>query len=289
MFCPKCGTQNADGARFCLKCGTSLVPDEAKAEPKPAEGKPVSETPASESKWPKIFWIIAAAGAAIGLLSSIILFFTNLINYWRLYSFGSGISTAFKSVFSANRIFTGLFLIAAVVVFFIPITKKYPYIVAIPRAILGLIAFIDSISGLIADIRLTAAGYLYKPGLAIVIDVLWILAGILFCLAGIASLLAIIFREKLKGKEKLAVIVLGGASVLVILIGLLASLLEIIYGITLSFASTLVMLSGVLFHAALLGAMCAVLYVNLKLFGMEIKDLKNVFKKEEIKEEVTEG
>ena len=237
MFCPKCGTQNADGARFCLKCGASLAPDAVKTEPKPEEAKPVPETPAEESKWPKIFWIIAGAGAAV-------------------------------------------------VVFFLPFTKKYPYITAIPRAVLGLIAFIDAIRGLVADITLAAEGYLYKPGLVFPIDILWLFAGILFLLAGAACLLAILFRDKLKGKEKIAVLVLGGASVVVILFGLLASFLEIILGITLSFASTLSFLADVLFHAALLGAMLSVLYVNLDQFGMEPKDLKNLFKKEEIKEEI---
>ena len=284
MFCPKCGTQNADGARFCLKCGASLAPEEVKAVPKPAEDKPASKPAADESKWPKVFGILAAAGAAIGLLSSIILFFTNLINFSRMYNFGAGISTAFKSVFTSNRIFTGLFLIAAAVLFFIPFTKKYPYIVAIPRAVLGLIAFIDSIRCLVADIKIAAEGYLPKPGLVFPVDILWILAGILFLLAGVASLLAIIFREKIKGKEKIAVLVLGGASLLVILLGILASLLEIIFGLTVSFASTLIQISGVLFHASLLGAMLAVLYVNLDQFGMEPKDLKNLFKKEEAKE-----
>jgi len=27
MFCPNCGTQNADGVRFCANCGTNLIPD----------------------------------------------------------------------------------------------------------------------------------------------------------------------------------------------------------------------------------------------------------------------
>ena len=40
-------------------------------------------------------------------------------------------------------------------------------------------------------------------------------------------------------------------------------------------------LGYVLFHAALLGPMMAVLYVNLDQFGMELKDLKGLFKKEE--------
>ncbi len=30
MFCPKCGTENSDSAKFCQKCGESLAPKEAR-------------------------------------------------------------------------------------------------------------------------------------------------------------------------------------------------------------------------------------------------------------------
>ena len=38
MFCSQCGTDNADGARFCAKCGTAL----AAAAPPAAPAEPVS-------------------------------------------------------------------------------------------------------------------------------------------------------------------------------------------------------------------------------------------------------
>ena len=292
MFCPKCGTQNADGARFCLKCGASLAPDAVKTEPAAPDEKTLLVAVVEESKWPKAFWIIAAAGVVIGLLSSLILFLTQLITnvynvviYGFEYDFGTGLSAAFKAVFSVNRIFTGLFLIAAVVLFFIPATKKYPYVVAIPWVILGLITVISSIYALIADIG--AITYLRQHinafGLAIVFDILWILAGLLFFLDGLASLLAIFLKDKLKGKGKLALIILGGVAILTILLGLLASLLAIIYGILNSFASTVYQISDILFHAALICPMVAGLYVyaNINQPGMELKDLKDLFKKEE--------
>ncbi|MBR5743626.1 MAG: zinc-ribbon domain-containing protein [Clostridia bacterium] len=281
MFCPKCGTVNADGAKFCLKCGASLIPEEAKPAEAPAEEKPVSEKPALESKWPKLFWILSGAGFALGLLSGIIIFFSNLIYRWRWGGFGDGISSAFKTAFSGERIFIGLCLIAAVAVFFIPATKKYPYITAIPRAALGLVVFIASISGLVKVIRSVATAYSFsKPGLAIAANVLWVLAGVLFLLTGAACLLAILLRKKLEGKEKLAVIILGGATLLMLLIGILAALLELIYGVTTSAYSTFIKLSIVLLHTALLGPTFSVLLVNLDQFGMSVKDLKTLFKKE---------
>lgn len=284
MFCPKCGTVNADGAKFCLKCGASLIPEEAKpaeAPAAPAAEKPDSGKTALKSKWPKLFWILSGAGAALGLLSGIIIFFANLIYGWRWSSFGYGISSAFKTAFSGERIFIMLCMIAAVAVFFIPATKKYPYITAIPRAVLGLVVFIASVSGLIKTIRSVANAYSFsKPGLAIAADVLWILAGILFLLAGAACLLAILFRKKLEGKEKLAVIILGGVTLLMLLIGILAALLELIYGVTTSAYSTFIKLSIVLLQTALLGPAFSVLLVNLDQFGMTVKDLKTLFKKE---------
>ena len=33
MFCPQCGTQNADSARFCTQCGRGVI--EAAASTKP--------------------------------------------------------------------------------------------------------------------------------------------------------------------------------------------------------------------------------------------------------------
>jgi len=35
MFCPKCGTENPEGAKFCSKCGADLAPSAGGAETKP--------------------------------------------------------------------------------------------------------------------------------------------------------------------------------------------------------------------------------------------------------------
>lgn len=41
MFCPKCGTENPDGAKFCSKCGAGLG---APAKPSEAAAKPETES-----------------------------------------------------------------------------------------------------------------------------------------------------------------------------------------------------------------------------------------------------
>lgn len=51
MFCPKCGTQNTDGVRFCANCGNNLMPDANAAPAQPqapytAPVQPVQPAPA---------------------------------------------------------------------------------------------------------------------------------------------------------------------------------------------------------------------------------------------------
>jgi uncharacterized membrane protein YvbJ len=41
MFCPKCGTENPDGAKFCSRCGGALG---GAAEPSEVAAKPQAET-----------------------------------------------------------------------------------------------------------------------------------------------------------------------------------------------------------------------------------------------------
>jgi hypothetical protein len=53
MFCPNCGTQVADAASFCRKCGASLRDDAAPPTPQPvqpqsAPAQPVSQQPAQQ-------------------------------------------------------------------------------------------------------------------------------------------------------------------------------------------------------------------------------------------------
>ncbi len=64
MFCPKCGTENPEYAKFCTKCGTALVP--------PAGG---SETPAK----PPAETSIGLQPNIAGLLCYVALWITGII------------------------------------------------------------------------------------------------------------------------------------------------------------------------------------------------------------------
>ena len=48
MFCPNCGTQNADGAKFCAKCGAAL--QSAAPSFAPVNQQSVSEQPVPAAK-----------------------------------------------------------------------------------------------------------------------------------------------------------------------------------------------------------------------------------------------
>ena len=60
MFCPNCGFQNEDGARFCNECGAPLTPQAAPEEPPaevenviPEETPEISEAPAAQETAPE--------------------------------------------------------------------------------------------------------------------------------------------------------------------------------------------------------------------------------------------
>ena len=60
MFCKKCGTQNADGAQFCCKCGASFVQNAV-----PPQGNPLVKRSRDITK---NSWIYMLINAACGLL-----------------------------------------------------------------------------------------------------------------------------------------------------------------------------------------------------------------------------
>lgn len=74
MFCSKCGTENADGARFCASCGTALAtaaPVQAPPPPPPVRGvEPVPQAPstAATGKTPWVAVVLSAIITGAGQL-----------------------------------------------------------------------------------------------------------------------------------------------------------------------------------------------------------------------------
>ena len=70
MFCPKCGRQLPDGAKFCDRCGHSFAP--APNEPSPApEPRPQAQPQPAAAPEPKVFNFAAQSGAGEAVLGSI--------------------------------------------------------------------------------------------------------------------------------------------------------------------------------------------------------------------------
>lgn len=53
MFCKNCGTQLADGSKFCTACGSSLAAEAVQTEETPVVETPVAETPVAEAAAPE--------------------------------------------------------------------------------------------------------------------------------------------------------------------------------------------------------------------------------------------
>lgn len=66
MFCPKCGAQNVDEAKFCSACGTPLTVNAAASVPQTVKAQPVS-TIGGKKKLPFII-----GGAAIGVIALVL-------------------------------------------------------------------------------------------------------------------------------------------------------------------------------------------------------------------------
>lgn len=80
MFCPKCGCQNADGARFCRSCGAQMSAGQGAGPGGPAYQRPVQANPPVLSAMKQIFTTPMALAAIIvcsaSLLMSLISAFT---------------------------------------------------------------------------------------------------------------------------------------------------------------------------------------------------------------------
>ena len=68
MYCPKCGQQNADENKFCLKCGEALIKTASVAQETPTPQRPVeAEAPRNSG--------LAVASLVLGIVG----FFFNLL------------------------------------------------------------------------------------------------------------------------------------------------------------------------------------------------------------------
>lgn len=115
MFCPKCATQNIDGARFCRACGAdvSMVPmamsgqlPQAPPQPMPdiysGRGRRLRRPPSYESAWGSI-----GMGIAFAVISLMVFKFAPAGNIWWFWMLIPAFSMSFKGVGQLARIRAG--------------------------------------------------------------------------------------------------------------------------------------------------------------------------------------
>jgi len=126
MYCPRCATQNLDGAKFCRACGTNLErvalalaqqldpaesDKDAATKPKAAKNK-LEKRSEGLTKIVSAFGLIGASGlvgAALALFSNkpdwiiIWMIFAGWMACWGVISFVSGIAALIESRFSPRH------------------------------------------------------------------------------------------------------------------------------------------------------------------------------------------
>lgn len=82
MFCPNCGTQNADGAKFCSGCGNTLTPDvnAAPVQPQAPYAAPAQPVAPITAMPPQKTNVLCIVGLITSLASIIFLGTTSLIS-----------------------------------------------------------------------------------------------------------------------------------------------------------------------------------------------------------------
>lgn len=112
MFCPKCATQNIDGARFCRACGAdvSLVPmamtgqlPQAPPQPMPdiyaGRGRRMRRPPSYESAWGSL-----GMGIAFAVISVLIMLFSRGGQTWWFWMLIPAFAMTFKGIGQLARI-----------------------------------------------------------------------------------------------------------------------------------------------------------------------------------------
>lgn len=127
MFCPNCGTENANDAVFCENCGAKLEAAPGFAVPNAPAAAP-SEAPAAPAKtrWPIILPIFMGAAFLIEVY-----FFFAYLDVVNKIGFAH-----YSMVFTliSNLLTVGLIALAAVL-FILP-TRNRPFLTAIPRIVM---------------------------------------------------------------------------------------------------------------------------------------------------------
>lgn len=112
MFCPRCATDNIDGARFCRACGAdvSLVPMAMSGRLPEAAPQPVAEVyqgrgrkfrrpPSHESAWGSL-----GVGIAFALISVLLVLFTRHGANWAFWLLIPAFALTFKGIGQLARI-----------------------------------------------------------------------------------------------------------------------------------------------------------------------------------------
>ena len=118
MYCPICGTQNADTSRFCIKCGSALLNStEVVQLPAPVRGTPPPPRPAPERR--KFVWLGLGALAIIAVVAVVVINTTPASGRIAYHSFACDLEGGFdvyamnsdgsKRDKLINRHFDGLF------------------------------------------------------------------------------------------------------------------------------------------------------------------------------------
>ncbi len=150
MLCPSCHAPNPDGAKFCPRCGATLVP----APPSPASFGPAeagSSPPAMKAKNPRR-WPIAAG---LLLLFALLLYLGGIVLQMVLFHLVYDLPWAviFYPLSIVSVAVTVICLILSTVFFFAP-TKRIPVLSSLPR----LLAAFSAPVFFLLDVAVSKAG-----------------------------------------------------------------------------------------------------------------------------------